>query len=252
MSESALSQQEELARAARQRMERWLLSEQLRQHMQAAHDTGRPGKPIGPYITISREAGAEGQHIARLVGQRLDWDVLDKELLDFMAQRYSLPRDMLEFVDETKANWVHDILGNWFDSSVVTHEKYVVLLERIMRLAALHGHIVVVGRAGQCVLPHEYGLAVRLMAPLLYRMEQMSRRRHVSLEEARRMIVAIDAGRRDFVHRYFHHDVDDPPLYDLVINVGRFGAASAAEQILHAYQSQAERSKQGRGKLIQV
>lgn len=223
------------AESARRRMQRWLLSPQLREHMQTSgEEPGRPSK-IGPYIAISRESGAGGGNIARLLGQRLDWDVLDKELLDFLAQRYSMPRDMLELVDETKANWVHDVLGNWFDARVVSHEKYVVYLERILMLAALHGNVVVVGRAGHCILPREDGLSVRIVAPKKYRIEQIMERRNLDRSEAEETIAEIDEGRKDFCHRYFNSNLNDPHQYDLTINAERIAPEAAVELIVEAY-----------------
>ena len=43
-----------------------------------------------------------------------------------------------------------------------------------------------------------------------------------------------DQDRRQFVSRYFHHDMSDPHLYDLVLNVERLGPAATAEQIVAA------------------
>ena len=47
--------------AARERMERWLLSPELREHMQVAGDVRKPAR-TGPYISVSRQAGAGGEH----------------------------------------------------------------------------------------------------------------------------------------------------------------------------------------------
>ena len=51
---------------------------------------------------------------------------------------------------------------------------------------------------------------------------------------ARRRMEEIDRGRREFVEQFFHHDCNDPHLYDLTINVDHFGTAGAAAQILAA------------------
>lgn len=48
---------------------------------------------------------------------------------------------------------------------------------------------------------------------------------------ARRRMEEIDRGRREFVEQFFHHDCNDPHLYDLTINVDHFGTAGAAAQI---------------------
>ena len=164
---SIISQQAsaDLTAAAKRRMERWLLSPDLQDHMQHAKHVRTKKGDTGPYIAISRQAGSRGTEVAHIVGQQLGWDVLDKELLDFIAQRYKLPRDMLEIVDETRANWFHDVLGTFFDSRLVSQDSYVTHLERIMYLAALHGNVVFVGRGAQCVLPRSNGVAVRIIAP---------------------------------------------------------------------------------------
>jgi cytidylate kinase len=228
--------QEQLPVAARERMERWLTSEGLCRHLEKALDTGRRPARTGPYIAISREAGSGGLPIARAVAEQLGWDVLDKEILDFMAKRYGVPRGMLEFVDETRANWVHDVLSSWFDTKVVSHEKFVVYLERIVFLAAMYGHVVFVGRGAQCILPRASGLAVRLVAPLEWRIQRRMSRHQISRNQARKEIEEIETGRREFYRRYFQHDCSAASDFDLVLNVSRFSPSTIAQQIVEAYE----------------
>ena len=59
-------------------------------------------------------------------------------------------------------------------------------------------------------------------------------REGLNRDDARRLIEETDRGRREFVQRYFHQDIDAPHLYDLVINVQRIGPAGAVEQIVTA------------------
>jgi cytidylate kinase len=226
----------ELPSAARARIERWLTSPGLRDHLQTARDTGRRPSQTGPFIAISREAGTGGTEIARLVAQRLGWDVLDKELLDFMAERYGVPRGMLEFVDESKANWVHDVLSSWFDAKVVSHEKFVVYLERIVFLAAMYGKVVFVGRGAHSILPRSSGLAVRLVAPLEFRIAHQVSQLGVSRKEAQRWIDDTDAGRQEFYRRYFHRDCCNAHDFDLIVNVARFAPEMVVQHIVEAYE----------------
>ena len=83
-------------------------------------------------------------------------------------------------------------------------------------------------------MPRERGLNVRLVAPEAFRLERLMRENGWDAPTARRRMEELDRGRADFVMRFFHHDVSDPHLYDLVINVGRFGIAGAVEQIAAA------------------
>ena len=226
----------ELTAAARRRLEHWLLSPELEDFMRHAKDVKKKKKTeTGPYIAISREAGSRGKEIALVVGQQLGWDVLGKELLDFMAQRYKLPRDMLEIVDETRANWFHDVLGSFFDSRLVSQDRYVAHLERIIYLAALHGNIVFVGRAAQYILPRHSGLAVRIIAPKRQRIEDIMRRRNLERTEAGQLVDELDAARAEFCRRHFHREVSDPQEYDLTVNMARLSVEAAAELIVDAF-----------------
>ena len=62
------------------------------------------------------------------------------------------------------------------------------------------------------------------------------------MQDALDWIHRTDRGRREFIQRFFRQDINDPHLYDLVINVERFGPAGAAEQIVHAVRHGQSRS----------
>src|SRR4051794_35267465 len=76
---------------------RWLLRRRSRR--------GEPAVPVVPVarfrnVCISREAGAGGGTIARMVGTRLDWKVYDHELLEAIAQRMEVSTDEVRAFDE--------------------------------------------------------------------------------------------------------------------------------------------------------
>jgi cytidylate kinase len=56
---------------------------------------------------------------------------------------------------------------------------------------------------------------------------------------ARQFLRETDEGRREFIERFFRHDIGDPRLYDLVVNVAHFGLAGAAELIVSGLRQQA-------------
>jgi glucuronide carrier protein len=111
----------------------------------------------------------------------------------------------------------------------------VAHLGRVVLTAAQRGNVVFVGRGAQFFLPPGQGLAVRIIAPKKYRIQQIMRRYRFSAAKARRFIAEVDRGRREFVYRFFHRSIDDPHLYDLVINVERLGTVAAADKIVGAY-----------------
>ena len=203
---------------------------------QAPGLTDAPGKKLacGPYLSLSREAGAGASEVAQRVGEALGWQVLDRNLLDEMAAKFHTQKDLLEFVDETQASWAYDVLGTWMDRALVTHEKYVAQLGRLLLAHARKGRVVFVGRGTPFLLPRSGGLAVRLVAPVSVRVQRIMRTEGLPEREARARIEKTDHGRKEFVQRYFHHNIDDAHLYDMVLNTGRFGIDAVVAIILDA------------------
>jgi cytidylate kinase len=219
---------------AEQNMRRWLLKQKIAERRRREHAVDRLASQLGPYIALSRAAGAGGSEIARLVGQKLNWDVLDHELLDLMADRYHASRTLLDFVDETKANWIYEVFGDWLSQKTVSQEAYVHRLGKIVLLAAHHGRIVFVGRGAQYLLPREMGLAVRIVAPLDFRIRQVMDRFGVAHDDAREQVEETDRGRQAFIRRYFRREDADPANHDLTINVEKLGQEGAASIIVEA------------------
>lgn len=221
--------------AAERQMRAWSLAQELSQRAAQTRRVDQPHQGFGPYITVSREAGAGGSQIAELVGQKLGWEVLDRNLLDRVAERFRLCRHMLELVDETQPSFARDVLGAWFDPRIVPHGKYVVCLGRVVEAAARRGRVVLVGRGANLLLPRDQGLAVRLIASESYRVQQIMQRCGLEESQARRYMAEVDRGRREFVLEWFNRDITDPHLFDLVIQVDRLGPAGAADAIIAAY-----------------
>jgi len=222
--------------AAERQMRAWSLAQEIAEGTVRSHRFDPMHGRLGDYISISREAGAGGSAIGEALGQRLGWEVLDKNLLDCVAERFHLSRPMLELVDETVSNWAYDILGPWLDHQIVTHEKYMVHLARVVVAAARRGKVVLVGRGGQFLLPRDQGLAVRIIASEKYRVRRIMEKYALGEAQAKQFVTTLDRGRREFVGRFFRRDVDDPHLYDLVINVDFLGPEAAVEEILAAWQ----------------
>ena len=221
--------------AAERQMRAWSLCQEAAQRAPQSRRIDQPHAQLGEYITISREAGAGGGEIARRVGRALGWEVLDKELVERVAESSHCPRSVLELVDETQPNWAYDVLGAWLDPQIIPHVKYVVHLSRVILAAARRGNVVLVGRGASLLLPRSQGLAVRIIASEKYRLHQIVAGHGLAEAEARRYMAEVDRGRRDFVIRFFHHDITDPHLFDLVIQADRLGAQGAAEAIVAAY-----------------
>lgn len=82
------------------------------------------------------------------------------------------------------------------------------------------GDTIVEGRSGFMLLDNKNAFKVLLVAPLERRVEHISERRDISLEEAKEDVKKSDKERKHMVERLYDKEWLDPTNYDLVINVG--------------------------------
>jgi cytidylate kinase len=185
-------------------------------------------------IAISREAGANGSAVGRLLGERLGWPVYDYELVERIAGDIGLHSELLESVDEKRMSWLQEFVASLSSGRSVTESAYVRYLVQTLLTLAMHGECILVGRGANVVAPPETTLRVRLVAPLRERIATVQKRRNLSLEEAQRWVEKTDRERKHFIKDHFHKQVDDPQLHDVVLNTSRFSVEACAEIIIDA------------------
>ena len=233
MRSSVIPRSRELSEAAERQMRVWALDLETRQRVEQEKPSPKP--VIYPYVAISREAGVDAGEIAKLVAEKLGWKVFDRELLDYMAEHYNWSRVALDYVDERTASWVHETFGKWLDQQLVTQAEYFSRLGKILLLAAQHESNVFVGRGAQFILPRDVGMTVRIIAPKEQRVKRIMESRQCNRQSADHFVDETDKGRADFIRRYFRHDVADPHLYDLIINLAHTSREAAVDLILGDY-----------------
>jgi hypothetical protein len=206
----------------------------------------RPGGEIqlGPCLFVSRESGAGGSEIARLAAEQLGWDLLDKEILDRLMSYYGTPRAVLKVVDEKKVSWLADIFNGWIEGHGFSQLTYVHRLHRLFEAVSRKGNVVIVGRGARFVLPRRAGFSVRIIAPVDFRVQQVVLSKGLSSTDARAYIEQSDRERIAFLERYFHRDVSDPHIHDLVINAEQLGVENMLDLIVDGVNSWLQRSNQ--------
>jgi hypothetical protein len=219
---------------AERQMRHWALSMQTRDDSQQEQPVEEKVPAVKPYLAISREAGVDSAEIAIAVADRRGWTLFDRELLEHLAEERHWNRVAVDAVDEKAVSWFHETFGQWLDDQSVSQVSFVLNLGKAVLLAAEQESLVIVGRGGRYFLPRAAGMSVRIIAPRKYRIERIRRRFGLDRQRAETMMDEVDRGRADFVKQYFHHDVADPHLYDLVINLESITREGAVEMILEA------------------
>ena len=191
-------------------------------------------------ITISREAGSGGKTIARIVAAELGYTVYDKEIIEQMADLLRADPDQVKRLDERAPSMIVEIVQGALDRTP-SSASYLRRLREVVREIAARGKAIIVGRGRACLVPES--LRVRVVAPFEVRVARVAELQGISEAEARRRVAESDAARRAFGRRHFRCSLEDPVLYDLVINTERISLEHGAELILLAvehWQSEAE------------
>jgi cytidylate kinase len=213
----------------------------LRRHWQQPPLFQRPRGEAPPsqrmVVAISREAGTCGKEIAQAIGERLDWPIYDREILEMVAQESGLRRELLAAFDEHDTHWLVEALASFGQHPPVNATKFVHHLVRVMSTLAARGRCVVVGRGAIAFLPALTTLRVRLVADLDDRVSQFASDCQLTEKEARRLVQQIDHDRAQFVANHFHRDIGDAHNFDLVLNTSRLDVATCAVVAVEALQS---------------
>jgi Cytidylate kinase-like family len=178
---------------------------------------------FGPYVLISREKGAGGIDLADLMGQRLGWLVFDRAIVDEISREAHVREQLVEKVDEHVRGNLEEIIRDMLMPQGLGTDSYLYNLRHVVLTLGHQGEVVILGRGAEYILPAQFGLRVRLVAPLEARIRHLHERDGISLEAARKEIQKVDPERKEFARRSFDRDVEDPLNYDLVINTGAMG-----------------------------
>jgi cytidylate kinase len=202
----------------------------------------RPGRGkdgdlfYGPYLIISREKGAGGNTVAQLVGKRLGWQVFNNEIVDEIAQKAHVRRQLIESLDERDRATIQDIIGQWLKPQEIRPSGYLAYLKQVVLTLGHQGDVIIVGHGARYILPSQFGLSVRLVAPIEARIRRIADKARLNLEAARIEVEKTDRERVKLSRRHFGHDVTDPLSHDLIINTAAISAEAAAEIVITALQ----------------
>ncbi len=188
-------------------------------------------------ICISREAGAGGAMIARMVGQRLGWKVYDDELLEAIAHRMELPLDEVRSFDELAPSAVQDWLLPLREEHYAPQEAYLDHLAKLIEAIGRASESVLVGRGAGFMLPRKTTLSVRIIAPLPIRAIRLADRMGVSVRTARRAARELDRRRSHFDRTMYRAVSADPHQYDMVLDSHSLGLEIAALVIVRTVEA---------------
>jgi cytidylate kinase len=199
-------------------------------------------------VCIARADGAGGEEVGRLVADRLGFLYVDAEIVARAAarggldpsvvadaeRRRSLVRRVLDALAETG-----DIGWGGLASAAATNEppddEVRALIREAIAETMARGRVVIGGHAASHTLePSEACLRVFVTASPATRVGRMAENELIDAERAGRLIKDSDAGRADYLRRFYGVSDEVPTDYDLVVNTDTLSTEAVAALISQA------------------
>jgi cytidylate kinase len=223
-----------------------------------------------PVVTVSGTMGSGAREVGPLVADILGVDYVDHQIMVDAARRLGVSAEALAERDE-RCTGFRDRLANMLraflersamagvgdpligsgglevllarsygemgadvgsSAQELDDAVYIKTVSGIISELGQSGKIVILGRGSQMILRElPNALHVLIQAPLELRILRIVDRERLTPEEASKRIHDLDSGRAAFHRKFFKVDVNDPSLYDLVVETSRLPFAVAAETI---------------------
>ncbi len=189
-------------------------------------------------ITISQQYGSNGHEIAARLACALRWRLVQRDIVAQVAHQLGITEDEAAFYNEHAYGFVDRVLlslqfstaeaveawASQFAVPITAHMQeclYHDALRQIVKMVALTDHTVIVGHGAQMLLADRPdALHIRVIAPLEQRINNIMQSEHLNKAQASIRIQRKDGGQARYFRSQHRCDVDNPLLYDLVINSG--------------------------------
>ena len=192
------------------------------------HITEEESESPGPVITISRDFGCPANlcanDLAELLSKKGDkdeepWKVISKEILEQASKELGLTPEKIEFVfNFEKRSMVDEVLEALSAKYYKSERKIRNTIKDVIRAMGEKGRVIIVGRAGSAILKDiPNSLHVKLIAPLDFRVNGVSRRHQISHSEAKKLTLDMDK-KRTLLRNEFAGKKVSTEDYDIILN----------------------------------
>ena len=200
-------------------------------------------------VCISREAGAGGEQVGRLVADELGWTYVDDEIVARAAASAGVQAGRIEgeergrslarrALDAIAAGGAGSPPGVGPSTQLPSHDAGVELqpfVREAVAEAVSRTNVVIVAHAASFAV-EQTGSALRVLltASPETRAARLGEEQGLADGDAARAVKSSDAGRREYLKRFHGVDRELPTHYDLVLNTDTLDVERAAQIVAHA------------------
>jgi cytidylate kinase len=183
-------------------------------------------------ITVSRGCYSHGKEIAEKIAERLGYECVDNKFLMGASEYFNVPEIQL-------MKTFHDP-PSFFQRLTHGRDTFMAYIRAALLDRIKKDSVVYHGYAGHLLLSDvPCVFKVRVQAQMPERIRMISRLKQLSREEAIRQIEEEDRQRAKWTRAIYREDLNDPHLYDLVVQIGPMTIPDACDVICNAAASPA-------------
>lgn len=195
-------------------------------------------------ITISRQFGAGGKTLGEMLAKELNYEFADNDILAKVAEMANVSTHWVQTVESEAGGKLSRFISRMVSKPMVERilkdergyideEIYLDYLVLIIAQIADEGDVVILGRGSQYILDdHPDAFHVLLIDEYENRVKFIEEKYELSRNKAAAWVGKEDKRRRNLYQKFGKTDYDDPFLYHLVLNMGRFNMDQACRQVL--------------------
>jgi len=199
----------------------------------------------GPVITISRTTGCDARQVAAELVYTLNdrfatdkWKWVDKDIIYAIAKELDTDTQRVEnFYKGIKLSNLSEMIMA-FSGGFISNLRVKKAIKDVVLSMCKEGYIILVGRGGVSIAKDiTDSLHIRLIAPFYWRVENVMRKKVMTLEAAEEYVVDTDEKRFNLIETF----LDKKPLnidylFDATINRSSFSIPDIASMILSMYE----------------
>jgi Cytidylate kinase-like family len=214
----------------------------LAEHMKEQRGSDDEGQEqAGPFVTISREFGCYGFSLGLLLMEILNddvepggaWRIYHREILERLATETNMATELLERQRRTRPRLLGDFFRSLSKDKAPSGQQIRKRITMIIRGLAIDGRAIVIGQGGTAAtldLPNR--MAVRLEAPLDWRVKEVAFREGLSETKAKLRIQAKDH-EREYLRKLYSARFQNKPSFNLVYDCSTFTLAQIAQHVVY-------------------
>ena len=215
----------------------------------------------GPVITISRMTGCDARQVAAILADNLNrrfgttkWRWVDKDIIYAIAKE--LNSDTLRVENFYKgielSNLSEMIMA--FSGGFISDLRVKKAIKDVVLSMCKEGYLILVGMGGVSIgRSISDALHIRLVAPFEWRVDNVKKKKAMTLEAAEEYVIDTDGKRYNIIQAF----LDKKPrnidyLFDATFNRGSFTIPDISEMILSLYEKKVCLKIEARKRVVRI